>query len=168
MGCEKVNVGREKSESLWSGRRSVISLIGLGLMMPLVASGKGYNRMQKGTVLNVEMISYVDRGIMNIFFNSTPLGMVNRFGNTGTITGVDIPFGIQSLEWTLDGPKGTPRNGEVVTLKKPLMISPDQILPGTRYLGLHLYPDDTAEITFSESIPEMSVRGKKIRAARKK
>lgn len=123
--------------------------------------------MQKGTVLNVEMISYVDRGIINIFFNGIPLGMVNRFGNTGTITSVDIPFGIQSLEWTLDGPKGTPRNGEVVTLKKPLVISPDQIPPGTRYLGLHLYPDDTAEATFSESIPEMTARGKKLRLNRK-
>jgi hypothetical protein len=46
------------------------------------------------------------------------------------------------------------------------MISPEQIPPGTRYLGLHLYPDDTAEITFAEVIPETTARGDKIRSAR--
>lgn len=52
-------------------------------------------------------------------------------------------------------------------IKNTLMIKPEQILPGTRYLGLHLYPDDTAEVTFSESMPEKSTRGREIIADRK-
>lgn len=150
------------------GRRNIISLIGLGLMMPLTACGQGGEKMQKAIILNVEMISYIDRGIFDIIFNGTGLGVMAEYGGTGVITSVRIPFGIQTLKWTLDGPKGTPRNGEVVTMKNQLVISPEQIPVGTRYLGLHLYPDDTAEITFSEYIPEITARGKKILAARTK
>ncbi|MDO8032785.1 hypothetical protein O3297_05135 [Janthinobacterium sp. SUN128] len=148
-------------------RRSVLGFFGLFLLMPLMACGQGGKKMQKGIVLNVEMISYVDHVITNIIFNGEDLGVMNKFGATGTIAGVHIPFGIQTLHWELDGPKGTPRIGEVVTLKNQLVILPEQIPAGTRYLGLHLYPDDTAEIIFSESVPDVSARGKKIRAARR-
>ena len=150
-----------------SGRRLAMRLIGFGLMMPLAACGQEGKKMQKEIVLNVEVISYVDRGIANIIFNGTGLGVMGRYGGTGTITGVRIPFGVQALKWTLDGPKGTARNGEVVTVKNELVISPSQIPAGTRYLGLHIYPDDTAEITFSEFIPETTARGEKILATRK-
>jgi hypothetical protein len=164
-GNRRVN-GR-KLEALPSRRRMAMRLIGLGLMMPLAACGQGEKRMQKETVLNVVMYSYVDRVITDIIFNGTDLGVANKYGGTGTITGVRIPFGIQTLKWTLDGPEGTPRNGEQVKVKNNIVISPDKIPPGTRYIGLHLYPDDTAEITFAEFIPETTPRGDKIRAARK-
>jgi hypothetical protein len=143
-------------------------LIGLGLLMPLAACGQGKKKMQKETTLHVEMFSYVDQVITDISFNGTGLGVMNRYGGTGTITDVYIPFGNQILKWTLDGPEGTPRNGERMTPKNQLVISPEQIPPGTRYLGIHVYPDDTVEFTFAESIPERTVRGKKILAARKK
>lgn len=168
MKSDKQKVIGKKSESSPSGRRSIIRLIGIGLMMPLVACGQEGKKMHKEIVLNVEMNSYVDRAISNIIFNGTDLGVMNKHGGTGTIIGVRIPFGIQSLKWTLGGPDGTPRNGEVVTMKNQLVISPSQIPAGTRYLGLHLYPDDTAEITFSEFIPETTARGEKILAARNK
>lgn len=123
--------------------------------------------MQNYTVLDVEMFSYIDRAIGDIVFNGMDLGVMNKYGGTGLITGVCIPFGVQTLTWMLDGPKGTPRNGEKMKIKNTLMIKPEQILPGTRYLGLHLYPDDTAEVTFSESMPEKSTRGREIIADRK-
>jgi hypothetical protein len=142
-------------------------LIGLGLMMPLAACGQGEKRMQKETVLNVVMYSYMDRVITDIIFNGTDLGVMNRYGTTGTITGVRIPFGVQTLKWTLDGPEGTPRNGEQVKVKNNVVISPEQISPDTRYIGLHLYPDDTVEVTFAEFIPGSTPRGKEIRSKRK-
>ena len=123
--------------------------------------------MKKETELNVVMYSYVDRVITDIIFNGTDLGVANKYGGTGTITGVRIPLGTQTLAWNLDGPEGTPRNGEHVKVKNTILISPDQIPIGTRYLGLHLYPDDTAEVTFAEFIPERTARGKKILSARK-
>jgi hypothetical protein len=157
-----------RSRLLLSSRRSAIGLIGLGLMMPLAACGQGKKKMQKETTLHVEMFSYVDQVITDISFNGTGLGVMNRYGGTGTITDVYIPFGNQILKWTLDGPEGTPRNGERMTPKNQLVISPEQIPPGTRYLGIHVYPDDTVEFTFAEGIPERTARGKKIFANRKK
>lgn len=148
-----------------SGRRGIIKLLGLALTTPLAACGQ---TARKEIWLNVVMNSYVDRVHTNIFFNNTTLGVTSKFGTTGTIAGVRIPFGVQTLEWTLGGPKGTPRNGELVKIKNHLEISPEDVPSGTRYLGLHLYPDDTAEITFSPAIPDLTDRGEKILAARKK
>lgn len=146
-------------------RRRAIGLIGLSLMMPLAACRQA---VRKEIWLNVEVISYIDHVITNIIFNGTPLGVMNRYGATGTIAGVQIPFGVQTLHWELDGPNGTPRIGEVVTAKGPLVISPEQIPSGTRYLGIHLYPGDTVDFIFSEGIPELTGRGQKILADRKK
>lgn len=148
-------------------RRLSIKLVGAGLMMPLGACGQGGVRMQKEAILNVVMYSYVDRVITDIIFNGTDLGVANRYGGTGTITGVRVPFGVQTLSWTLGGPKGTPGNGTKMNIKNNLVISHEKIPPDTRYLGLHLYPDDTAEITFDEYIPERTARGEKILADRK-
>ena len=160
-------VGGNKFASFASRRRTAMRLIGLSLLVPLAACGQGERRPRKDTVLNVEMYSYLNRPIFDIVFNGTGLGVMNSYGGTGTVTGVRIPFGIQTLKWTLDGPKGTVRNGDVVEVKNKLVITPEQIAPRTRYLGLHLYPDDTAEVTFAESIPERTARGEKILAARK-
>lgn len=150
-----------------SRRRFARRFIGVGLIMPLMACRQGVKRTQQNTVLNVVMYSNLNRPIHDIIFNDNDLGVANRFGGTGTIPGVLIPFGIQKLRWHLGGPDGMPRNGELVTMKNNLVISPDQIPLGTRYLGLHLYPDDTAEVTFAQFIPERSERGKKIRSSRK-
>ena len=167
MTNDKCKVDSNKLGSPPSSRRVAMGLIGLGLMMPLAACGQEERRMQKETVLNVVMFSNVDRVITDIIFNGTDLGVMNKYGTTGTITGVGIPFGVQTLTWILGGPKGTPRNGEQMKMKNKIVISPEQIPAGTRYIGLHLYPDDTAEVTFAELIAERTPRGKEIRSTRK-
>jgi hypothetical protein len=167
MTNDKRKVVSDKSGSSPSRRRIAIRLIGLGLIMPLAACGQGEKSMQKEAILNVVMYSYLDRPIHDIVFNGTDLGVMNSYGSTGTITGVRIPFGIQTLAWTLGGPEGMEGNGEHMKVKNNVVISPEQIPPGTRYIGLYLYPDDTAEVTFAEFIPEGTSRGKKIRSARK-
>ncbi|KAB8051079.1 hypothetical protein GCN78_13110 [Janthinobacterium rivuli] len=154
-----------KQEATKPGRRLALGWMAYGLLLPLAACGQS---IRKEIWLNVEMVSYVDQPIFDIIFNGTDLGVMDEYGSTGTITEVRIPFGIQALKWTLDGPRNSPRNGEVVTIKNQLLISAEQIPLGTRYLGLHLYPDDTAEITFADSIPDRTARGEKILAARKK
>ena len=106
--------------------------------------------------------SYVNRSVHSIIFNGTDLGVMNRYGGTGTITGVRFPLGIQTLTWTLDEPKGTPRNGDKITIKNKLTINQMQIPRATTRIGLHLYPDDTAEVTFAEFIPNRTVRGRKV------
>jgi hypothetical protein len=164
-GKDKRNVTSHKRTRSLLQRRRAVWLIGMGLTTPLAAC---WRTVQKEIWLNVVMNSYVDRIHTNIFFNDTTLGVTAKFGTTGTIVGVRIPFGVQTLRWELDGPEGTPRIGEVVNVKNQLVILPEQIWPGTRYLGLHLYPDDTAEITFTPSIPEKTDRGEEILAARKR
>ncbi|GGY96345.1 hypothetical protein ACFFTM_13295 [Pseudoduganella plicata] len=148
-------------------RRRALKLLALGLLIPVTACSQGEKNMHKFTVLDVEMFSYIDRVVTDIIFNGTDLGVMNKYGGTSTIAGVRIPFGVQSLHWTLDGPAGTPRNGEVVNMKNTLVITPDQIPTGTQSLGLHLYPDDTVEVTFAEFVPERTARGRKIMEARK-
>ena len=137
-------------------------IVGLGMFMPFSACSQGAVEMQKEIILNVEMYSYLNRPVHDIIFNGTDLGVMNSFGGTGTITGVRIPFGTQALRWTLGGPKGMPGNGTHVEIKNKLIISPEQIPSGTRYIGLHLYPDYTAEVTFSDTIPDRTARGEKI------
>ena len=146
-------------------RRLALAWMACGVILPLAACGQA---VPKETALNVEVFSYVDRVIVDISFNGTGLGVMNRYGGTGTITDVYIPFGKQTLKWTLGGPEGTPRNGEILTPRNQLIISPEQIPAGTHYLGIHLYPDDTVEFTFAEGIPERTARGRNILAARRK
>lgn len=51
-------------------------------------------------------------------------------------------------------------------IKNTLVITPEQIPLRMQYLGLHLYPDDTAEASFAESLPERTARGRKIMVAK--
>jgi hypothetical protein len=157
-GKDEKNSASKKFALSSPDRRHTIRLIVLGLSMPLVACGRA---VPKYIVLDVVMYSYVDRVITDIIFNDTDLGVMNRYGSTGTIVGVGIPFGLQTLQWTLGGPKGTPRNGDVVDVNGKLTIYRQQIPEGTRYLGLHLYPDDTAEVTFDAFLPQRKQREKK-------
>ena len=84
------------------------------------------------------------------------------YGGTGIITEVIVPFGLQKLTWRLDGPKGMARVGELVQLKNRVVINPGDVPSNARYLGIHLYPDDTAEVTFSENLPDRTERGNEI------
>ena len=99
-GKDKRNVTGHKWTPSMLQRRRAVWLIGMGLTMPLAACGK---TVQKEIWLNVVMNSYVDRIHTNIFFNDTTLGVTAKFGTTGTIVGVRIPFGVQTLHWELDG-----------------------------------------------------------------
>jgi hypothetical protein len=148
-------------------RRFLIGLLGAALLFPLTACGKGKNIMQKEIELSVVLWSYVNRTITDITFNGTGLGLSGAYGGTGIITGVRIPFGVQSLSWQLDGPEGMARNGEKVLMKNKIAFNATDVPPGTRYLGIHVYPDETAEMVFSQAYPGVSVRGEKIRRERK-
>ncbi|WP_426338047.1 hypothetical protein ACN9MZ_16405 [Pseudoduganella sp. S-14] len=63
-----------------------------------------------------------------------------------------------------NAPDGTPRNGETATVKNVLTMNKDLVPAESRYLGVHIYPDDSAELTFSKYIPERTSRGESILA----
>lgn len=151
--------------SLSNRRRLLGSLAGVALLYPIVASCKGKLFMSNEIVLSVVLYSYVDRPIFEVLLNGSDIGGARAYGGgIGIMTGETIPFGSQTLTWRLDGPKGTPRNGDTVKVKNTLVISKEQVAPNTRYIGVHIYPDETAELTFSQYIPEVSARGELILA----
>lgn len=144
-------------------RRKILgSLAGLGLLYPLVACGKGNLFMSKEITLDVVLYSYLNRPIFDVLLNGGDIGVANAYGGGGIMTGVSIPFGPQTLSWRLDGPKGTPHNGETVVVRNSLTLTKDQIPSKAEYLGVHIYPDGTAELAISQYIPEVSPRGQKI------
>jgi hypothetical protein len=143
-------------------RKILCGLAGLSLLYPLVACGKGNVFMRKEITLNVVLYSYLNRPIFDVLLNDGDIGVANAYGGGGVMTGVTIPFGPQTLSWRLDGPKGTPRNGETVAVKNSLILTKDQTPPQAEYLGVHIYPDSTAELFLSQYIPEISPRGQKI------
>ncbi|SFG12125.1 hypothetical protein SAMN05518865_108205 [Duganella sp. CF458] len=121
--------------------------------------------MSNEIVLSVVLFNYVNRPIFEVLLNGSDIGGAMAYGGGGGImTGETIPFGAQTLSWRLSGPEGTPRNGDTVMAKNALAIGKNQVPPNSRYLGVHIYPDDTAEFTFSQYIPEVSPRGETILA----
>jgi hypothetical protein len=66
-------------------------------------------------------------------------------------------LGPKKVTWRLDGPENTPRNGDTIINKNPLRL--DTVIQGAKYLGVHIYPDDTVELTTSISTPDWNPRG---------
>ena len=143
-------------------RRRVIFFGGLGFIQTLAGCEKGGFFVRKEITLTVVMYSFLDRPIFDILLNGRDLGVASAYGTTSMVTGVTVPMGEQNFSWRLDGPKGQPRNGETVTLKNKVIIKPSDIPSNTAYMGLYLYPDDTAEFIFTEFMPGHSIRGEGI------
>lgn len=53
-------------------------------------------------------------------------------------------------------------DGTRVEARNDLTILSEQMPLGARYIGLHIYPDYTVEITFSDTIPERTERAKRL------
>lgn len=111
--------------------------------------------------LDVVLFSYLDRPIFDVYLNRTDIGVAGPwpYSGRGTMTGVQIPLGPQKISWRLDGPKGTPGNGETVIAKN----IPDlkDVPRNSAFLGVHIYADDTVELIPSEHFPDVSARGQK-------
>lgn len=109
--------------------------------------------------LDVVLFSYLDRPIFDVYLNREDIGIAGPwpYSGRGTMTGVQVPLGLQKISWRLDGPKGTPRNGETVVARNLLSLKD---VPGNAsFLGVHIYADDTVELIPSEHFPGLSTRG---------
>lgn len=105
------------------------------------------------------LFSYLDRPIFDVIVGTTDLGVSGVYPNTGggTMSGSRFSSGTQSVRWTLGGPPGMARNGEVVQAQNhPELAAP---LHGEQYLSVHIYPDDTVELIYSKNYPQFSSRG---------
>ena len=148
-------------------RTMAFRLLSLGLLFPLAACKADSNIekvfVKKEIVLNVVLFSYINRPIFDVYLNKKWIGDLSAYGGGGgIITGVTFPLGAQTLTWRLDGPLGMPRNGETVAARNPLTLNANQIPSDANYLGVHIYPDETAELTFSKYLPNTTLRGENI------
>ena len=56
-----------------------------------------------------------------------------------------------------------PLTAQTVTAKNNLILKPVDIPKGSNYIGIHIYPDETAEFNFStDNYPQETPRGKKL------
>lgn len=74
------------------------------------------------------------------------------------MSGVRIAFHVQRPSWRLEGPTGTARNGELVSIRNKFEIKPTKVPKNARYLGIFIYPDYTAEIVYAPFSPDMTER----------
>jgi hypothetical protein len=113
------------------------------------------------------LFSYLDRPIFEVTVGTIDLGVSSVYPYTGgsTTSGAQFSSGEQSIHWRLDGPPGTPRNGETVQAKnRPILVQPPH---GEQFLAVHIYPDDTVELLYSKHYPQFSPRGLKFVESRR-
>jgi hypothetical protein len=110
-------------------------------------------------VLNVVVFNYLNRPIFDVFIDGKVRETSDAFPDTGggAVLDVELALGPKNVAWRLDGPKGMARNGETVTNKNPLQLL--DVAPDARYLGMHIYPDDSVELTTSAQRPNKTSRG---------
>ena len=105
-------------------------------------------------VLHLVVFSYWDRPIFEINVEGIGDEASAAYPNTGkgVTAGVPLNLGPKEVTWRLGGPEGLPRNGDTLVNKNPLELV--GITPGAKYLGVHIYPDETVEFSTSVGRPE--------------
>ncbi|TDK65214.1 hypothetical protein [Sapientia aquatica] len=155
-------------------RKTLQRLAALALGLPLSACGQhnplGGLMQPESVNLNAVLFSYYDQigrfnvMIFDVFMNDTWVG--GGGSGTGVIVNAKFTLGPQKLTWRLGGPEGMPRQGETVTAKNNLILKPENIPKGSVYIGIHIYPDETAEFNFAvDGYPQETPRGKLLRDA---
>ncbi|MFS2002987.1 hypothetical protein ACEN9F_05095 [Duganella sp. CT11-25] len=141
-------------------RRRLVCAAGLLFLLPACKA------KSMAILAEAVLFSYLDRPIFDVAAGTTELGVSGAYPDTGggTMSGARFSSGAQSVQWTLGGPPGTPRNGDVVRAKNHPDLAPP--LHGEKYLAVHIYPDDTVELIYSKNYPQFSPRGLKFVEAR--
>lgn len=114
-------------------------------------------------VLDLVVFNYLDRPIFAVNVDGIGYEVSGAYPETGksTTTGFELKLGPKIVTWKLDGPKGAPRIGEKVQNKNALELSQNQIVPGAKFIAVHIYPDDTVELITSVNFPHATARGEK-------
>lgn len=104
----------------------------------------------------VVLFSYLDRPIFDVLVNGSDIGVSSAYPVTGggTVMGFELKTGPVKVSWRLDGPEGTPRNGETIHAKNTPVL--ENVERKYKYMGVHILPDDTVEIALSEQYPSRS------------
>jgi hypothetical protein len=116
--------------------------------------------MKSEVVMDAVLFSYLNRSIFEVYLNSKDVG--EGGSGHGIITGVTVPLGVQHLKWRDAG------SGESHVTKNIIDLTLEQIPANANYIGIHIYPGDTFELTFSQYLPDPTERGQKIWDAEEK
>lgn len=113
--------------------------------------------MKKDIVMNVVVFNYTNRPIFEVLLDHKIDGGAAEYdGGRAIVTGVTIPLGPQTLTWRDAG------SGKTFKVKNSLNLTQEQIPPDAGYLAIHIYSDETAELTFAKYLPDPTPRGQKI------
>ena len=115
-------------------------------------SNQGKKMTAKNDVVyfDVSAISYIERPIFEVKLNGIEIGA----GGGGLMTGVAVPLGPQIITWRDAG------TGEKFkATNTPVLKS---INSEMRYLGVHIYPDNTVEVIPERFWPEKTEKGQEI------
>lgn len=134
--------------------RRVLVLTTLSLLLP-GCEGKPMH----GT-FEVVLFSYLDRPIFDVLVSGMDIGLAGAYpySGRGSMSGVSMKYGPHPVSWRLGGPEGMPRNGETVKAKNTPVLQ--QPTGEHRFLGVHVYTDDTVEFVTSVNFPQLSERGR--------
>ena len=142
----------------------MLQLGAAGLIYPIVTQARGFFSVKKEIVVDVLVFNYLERPIWDVYLNGAMIGGSASLSNSprgqfSTVTGVTISNGPQKLTWRLGGPGGMPHNGDTVGAANAINVSVADLPKYTETLGVHIYPDYTAELIFTNGPVEQSPRG---------
>jgi hypothetical protein len=145
-------------------RRFLFNFGILGIGYSGAACGKGFFSMKRHISVDAFVFNYLNRPIFDVYLNNIYVGgsaslSDSPFGQFGNVAGTNVSNGPQVLTWRVDGPPGMPGNGEKFSAVNPLNVSIEKLPPDTGALAIHIYPDNTAELVFSEITVAQTVRG---------
>lgn len=108
--------------------------------------------------LNVVLFSYLSRPIFDVYLGSVDIGAAGKYPSSGRaiMAGVELAMGAHVVSWRLDG-RGYADSGTTVEAANQVAI--ENVPSDARYVGVHIYPDNAVELTYSRYIPHLSKRG---------
>ena len=101
--------------------------------------------------LNISLFNYLDRAIFDVRMNGTDFGAAMRHsfhGANAVMIEQPITLGPQVITWRLDGPAGTVGNGETIAAQNIPVL--ESIPKDVKWLALHIYSDNTVEISLGK------------------
>lgn len=109
--------------------------------------------------LDIVHFNYTARPIFDAFIDGKAGGTSSPYPATGggTISGVTLTLGPKKVSWRLDGPPGTPGNGDTIVAKNSPVLT--EVPKDAVYLGVHIYPDTTVELIPSRHYPRPTEKG---------
>lgn len=124
----------------------------------LALSAGAQESMHQG--IDVVLFNYQSQQIFDVTVGGVRVGSAGRFPYNGrrTKVGARLNDGAQRVTWRVPGSDGG-ESSTVTARNTPATVGR---VRESRFMAVHVYPDDTVEIKFSEDFPVYTARGQAI------